>query len=200
MADRFAAAGFYVLVPNLFYRAGKYAPFDMKTAWGNPAEKERLMAVLKTAQPEPTLRDLGIYIDTLQRTPGVKPGPMGCVGYCLGGMLTFRAAAAYPDQIAAGASIHGGGLVTDKPDSPHLGAPKIKARMYFSTADEDPTCTAEHRQTLEAALKAAHVRYTLDFNPGVRHGFAPPDTAAHNPAASERHFEKTIALFREALA
>jgi carboxymethylenebutenolidase len=200
MAARFAVNGLVVLVPNLLYRAGDFEPFNPTTVWTDEAERRRLMGVMGTVQPEGTMRDVGLYLDVLARRPKVKPGPVGVVGYCLGGMLAFRAAAAHASRFSAAASIHGGHLVTDKPDSPHLSAAKVKAQLYFGCADNDRSCTPEHRATLEAALTAAGCKAEVEFYAGKAHGWAVSDTPAYDRAGSERHFERVGALFKATLS
>jgi carboxymethylenebutenolidase len=123
----------------------------------------------------------------------------GVIGYCMGGRLGFLAAASLPDRVAALASLHGGGLVTDKPDSPHLKARSIRAALYLGVADEDPSCTPAHQAALKAALEAAGVRHELEFNPGARHGYAVLDAASFHPTAAERAWERVLALFAEHL-
>lgn len=199
MAQRLAAAGYAVLLPDLFYRAKPYGPFDPKTAWGNPGLRAQIMALIGSLDAGAALRDTTAYLDALSKQPGVRAGKLGCVGYCMGGRLAFTAAGTLPERIGAAASFHGGHLATDKPDSPHLKASNIKASLYFGVADDDPSCSLEHQQLLATALQTAKVRYTLDFNPGVMHGWCVPDSAAFNEAGAERHWAHQLAFFGEAL-
>lgn len=200
MAQRLSAAGYAVLLPDLFYRAQPFAPFDGKAVWGNPDERARLMKLIASLDAGAARRDTTAYLDALAKQPGVRAGKLGCVGYCMGGRLAFTAAGTLPERVGAAASFHGGHLATDKPDSPHLHAPAIKAALYFGVADADPSCTLEHQQALASALQAAKVRYTLDFNPGVLHGWCVPDSPAFNEAAAERHWAHLLGFFGEALA
>jgi carboxymethylenebutenolidase len=200
MADRLAEAGYFVLFPNLLYRAGEVAPFDPKSVWTDENERARLMKLIGAAvQPESAMRDVGLYLAALEQQPQAKRGGVGMVGYCMGGMLSFRAAAAYPDRIAAVACIHGGNLVTDKPDSPHLGSERVKARLYFACADNDRSCTPEQREALNLCLKAAGARAEFEFYKGKLHGFAVTDTPVYDAEASEQHWKRVLALFRQAL-
>ena len=199
MAGRLADAGYFVLLPNLLYRAGEVAPFDAKTVWSNEAERGRLMKLIATVQPEPTMRDVGLFLAALDAQPLVKRGGVGLVGYCLGGMLSFRAAAAWPDRIAAVACIHGGHLVTDKPDSPHLGSDRVKARLYFACADNDRSCTPEQREALNLSLKAAGANAELEFYKGKSHGWAVTDAPVYDPDASEQHWTRVLGLFKETI-
>jgi len=199
MADRLADNGFFVLLPNFFYRAGAFAPFNPMTLWSDPKERERVMSLVRTLDPAGAMRDVGACLDTLEKTPGVKAHRFGCVGYCMGGMLALRAAAAHPARIAAAASIHGGQLVTDKEDSPHLGVKNIRGRLYLGAADNDRSYTAEQSATLETALQGAGVAHQIEFYPGAQHGFAVKDFPVYDAAASEKHWERVLTLFRETL-
>jgi carboxymethylenebutenolidase len=199
MADRLAEAGYFVFAPNLLYRAGDFAPFDPKTVWTDEPERARLSRVLATVEPGPTMRDVGLYLEALAHEPEARADRIGAVGYCLGGMLAFRAVSAWPEQIAAAASIHGGRLVTDAPDSPHLGAPRVKGRLYFGCADNDRSCTAEQRQVLTRALAEAGVRAEVELYAGKAHGWAVEDFPVYDRDGAERHWVKVLALFRETL-
>ncbi len=200
MAAHLAAAGFFVLLPNLLYRSGEVAPFNAKTVWGDEPERTRLMKIVGAAvNPVPAMRDVGLYLAALEALPEVKKGGVGVVGYCMGGTLGLRAAAAWPEKIAAVASIHGGNLVTDKPDSPHLGLPQVKARLYFACADNDRSCTPEQREALTQACQSAHVRAQVELYPGKAHGFAVPDMPVFDAEACELHWERVTALFSETL-
>lgn len=199
MSERLASNGFAVLLPNVFYRAGQIAPFDTKNVWGNEGERNRLMALIHALDAASAMRDTAAYLDTLAQQPGVKPGPLGAVGYCLGGRLAFTAAGAMPDRLGAVACIHGGQIATDAPESPHRQASKINAKLYFGIADNDRSCTPEQVKMLEGALDAAGVKYQAELYPGAAHGFAVPDSHAYNEAAAERHWERVVALFKAAL-
>ncbi len=200
MAARFADAGYFVMVPNLLYRAGDFKPFDPKVVWTDEGERTRLMNLLASMKdPAPTIRDVGLYLDALGKIPEVKAGKAGAVGYCMGGTLAFRSAAAYPDRLAAAASIHGGNPVTDDPNSPHRKARDISARLYFGCADNDRSCTPEQRAALEQALSAAGVAHEIELYPGKAHGFAVLDTPAYDAAAGEQHVERVLRLFAETL-
>jgi carboxymethylenebutenolidase len=119
----------------------------------------------------------------------------GCVGYCMGGAFALSAAGTFPDRIAAAASLHGARLATDKPDSPHLLAPKMRASVYVGIAGIDPHFTPEEKQMLESALQSAGVEHTVEVYPGVKHGFAVDDTPAYDQAASELHWQRILNLF-----
>lgn len=195
MAQRLASSGYFVLLPNVFYRSGEFAPFDVKTAFSDPQEKARLMAILGSLDENTTARDAAAFADALTRDPRVRGTAIGFVGYCLGGRLAFVSAAQLGDRAFAAASIHGGGLATDKPNSPHKSAGKVRAALYFGVADNDGSCTLEQQKELRAALDAAHVSYELELYSGARHGFAVPDHSVYDQAAAERHWERITAFF-----
>lgn len=198
-AERLARLGYAVLLPDVFWRAGAHAPFDKATVWSDPPERARLMALIGSLTPERVRGDAAAYLDALEAR-GARAGQLGAVGYCMGGRLAVLTAALHPDRVRAAASFHGGGLVTDAPDSPHRLAGRVKASLYLAVADEDRSCTPEHQGALAAALGAAHVPYALELYPGKRHGFAVPDhPGAHDPDAEARHWRRLEAFFGEAL-
>jgi carboxymethylenebutenolidase len=123
---------------------------------------------------------------------------IGTTGYCMGGLMSLLAAGTYPDRIACAAAYHPGGVVTDKPDSPHLLAPKIKARVYVAGAKEDSTFTAEQQATLDQALTDAKVDHVVETIPAM-HGWVPSDTPIHDPVQAEHHYETMLALFKKSL-
>jgi carboxymethylenebutenolidase len=194
IADRFAQPGRHVLVPELLHRQVPFAPFDMKTAFSDPKERERILGLARTINADSVARDLQPCMDHLAAAGHLPKEGVRLVGYCLGGRYAFLMAARFPDRVAAAASIHGGSLVTAAPDSPHLSAPRAKARLYFGVSAEDPTCTPENVATLRAALAAAGARFEIE-NYAARHGFAVRDTAIYDAAAAERHFQAVEVLF-----
>jgi carboxymethylenebutenolidase len=195
MAERLSALGHVVLLPNVFYRSGPFAPVDMKTIFSQPEERARLMARMQSLDIASAMRDAKAYLDTLSSQPGVRGDRAGCVGYCMGGRLAFVTACTYPDRIEAAASIHGGHLVTDKPDSPHASAGNIRGRIYLGVADNDASCTPEHQGTLASVLGAAHVDYQIELYRGASHGFAVPDMPVYDEAAAERHWQRLATFF-----
>jgi carboxymethylenebutenolidase len=199
-AERIAGLGTLVLLPNLFYRAGDYPPFDIASVFSVPSERERLMALVHALTPERVASDAAAYLDAIAAQRAVRTDRVGATGYCMGGRMAFLTAARHPDRVRAAASFHGGGLVTDAPDSPHRLADRVKASLYFGVADQDRSCTPEHQGALAAALGAAGVAYCIELYRGKRHGFAVPDhVSAYDRDAADRHWRRMESFFQEAL-
>ena len=209
IAKRLAAEGYSVLVPNPFYRVSK-APFTDASSFNfqNPIDMAKLRPLMASVNaPGNAEKDAVAYVAFLDTQKEVnKAKKIGTQGYCMGGALVVRTAAALPDRIGAGASFHGGGLVTDKPDSPHLLAPKIKARMYFGVASNDDTRQPDAKDKLKEAFAAAKVPAEIEVYPGALHGWCVPDmptqngTPIYNKPDAERAWGKLIALYKAALA
>ena len=200
MADRAAERGFVVLAPNLFYRAGR-APLVDLADLADPDKRAGLIAAVRPLMeqlgPGEVARDGGAYLAALAEH---APGPAAITGYCLGVRTGLRIAAAHPDRVAALGGFHGGGLVTDAPDSPHLSAGDVRAELYLGHADEDPSNTPEQIASLDRALDAAGVAHTTEVYAGAAHGYTMSDTAAYDEAACERHFEALFALLGRTVA
>jgi carboxymethylenebutenolidase len=155
--------------------------------------------VSQHASLEKLLRDTAAFLAHFAGEADVRPGKIGVTGYCMGGRLALCAAGHFPDRFAAAAAYHPGGLVTDAPDSPHLLAPKIRARVYVGGASEDQNFTDAQKQKLEEALTSAGVDHVLETYP-ARHGWVPSDTPVHDPAAAERHWQTLFALLERVFA
>ncbi|MEO7731129.1 MAG: dienelactone hydrolase family protein [Kofleriaceae bacterium] len=194
MAGRLSDRGYYVLLPDLYYRSGPYAPMDAKQVFSDPAQRQLLSQnyLAKLGQAN-AMRDTSALLAYLAAQPDVAPGKLAAIGYCMGGGLAIAAAANFPDRISAVAAYHPGNLATDAPDSPHLLAPRLEAKLYIGRASEDPSFPDAMKDRLEAALGAAGVAYTLETYP-ARHGWVPTDTPVHDAAAAERHWETLFAL------
>lgn len=196
MAQRITGQGFVVLAPNLFHRAGRASgqtPPDLTDPAARSALFERLRPLMDELTPERAASDGGAYLDALAAHAS---GPAALVGYCMGGRIGWRIAAAHADRVAALGIFHGGGLVTDAPDSPHRSAGALRAEVYLGHADEDHSMTAEQIAVLEAALRDAGVTYTSELYAGAAHGYTMADTAAYDEAAAERHFAALFTLLQ----
>ena len=208
IGKRIAAEGYSVLVPNPFYRSVKAPAFDSSFSFQNPADRAKLQQYTGPLNaPGAAQKDAVAYLSFLDAQEQVdKSKKIGAQGYCMGGALVMKTAAAMPDRVGAGASFHGGGLVTDKPDSPHLLAPKIKARMYFGVASNDDERQPDAKDKLKEAFAAAKVPAEIEVYAGALHGWCVPDMPLQNgkPIYSkpdaERAWGKLVALYKIALA
>jgi carboxymethylenebutenolidase len=199
MAGRLAGAGYHVLLPDLFYRAGPYEPMDAKTLFSDPAKRAELFSrFISTATAANVMRDTRAFLDELGGARGVRGPTFGTTGYCMGGRMSLCAAGHYPDRIAAAASYHGANLANDAPDSPHLLAPRMKARVYVAGAIEDRSFPEEQKARLEQALTSAGVEHVVETYP-ARHGWVPSDTPVHDPACAERHWRTLLELLGRTL-
>ncbi|MEU9991632.1 dienelactone hydrolase family protein [Streptomyces sp. NPDC048045] len=199
MADRLAGAGYTVLVPNVFYRHGR-TPIGELPEFIDPAADpslwERIGPVMASHTPEQTERDADAFLGWLADSPLVAEGPVALTGYCMGARLALRTAATHPERVAAAAGFHGGRLATDAPDSPHLGAGRITAELYFAHADQDQSMPEEQIRRLEEALTAAGVRHRTEVYAGAPHGYTQADTPAYSREADERHWAALLDLLK----
>jgi carboxymethylenebutenolidase len=195
---RIASAGYYVLVPNLYYRIDFTVP-DAKAAFTDPAVRADLVGrAIPSASAANVMHDTEAFLAHFAAQPNVRHERIGITGYCLGGRLSMCAAGNFGERVAAAASYHGGGLATDAPDSPHLLAPRMKARVYVAGAIEDSGFDDAQKARFEWALSDARVEHTVETYP-ARHGWVPSDTSAHDAVAAERHWQTLFDLFGGAL-
>ena len=188
MGDRLAGLGYVALVPDVFYREGDWAPFDMKTAFSDEKERTRLFGFMGRLTNERIIADADAYADFLLARPEVSGTGIGTVGYCMGGRMAMVAAGAIGDKVAATASFHGGRIaVADDPSSPHLAADRIAGTVYVAGAIEDASFTAEQAELLDSALNTAGVEHTVEFYQ-AHHGFAVQDHDTYDEQASDRHW------------
>jgi carboxymethylenebutenolidase len=207
LARRLAAEGYAVLVPNPFYRSAKAPVLTGPFSFQNPADRAKLgQLVAPLHAPGATQQDAGACIAFLDAQPQVDTAkPIGTQGYCMGGALAVRTAAALPQRLGAVASFHGGSLVTEQPDSPHLLAPLIRARMYFGIAANDDTRQPEAKDVLREAFATAHVPAEIEVYAGALHGWCIPDMPVehgapiYNAPAAERAWGKLLDLYRQVL-
>lgn len=202
MATRLAAQGYAVLVPHVFWRQGRAPLVDTSTLL-QPENRESLWAELRPIMaaltPELAMRDAEAWLAFLAADERVSDEPVGVVGYCMGGALALRTAAAYPSRVAAAASFHGGRLATDAEDSPHRSFGAITAEVYVGHADHDGSMPPEQQARVEETLTAAGVPHTCEVYEGAAHGWTMADTAAYDEAATDRHWTALLDLFGRTL-
>ena len=197
MATRLASAGYYVMLPNLYYRGGPFREFG-----ASDEDMHARQELMGTVTKSNIVGDAEALLAHAASDPAARPGQVGAVGFCMSGGLAIALARAMPDRVAAVASIHGAWLVTDQPDSPHRGLNQVQAEVYFAWADNDATAPPEHVAVIREALEQAGVRHTidfLDFLPDAVHGFAPPGGPRYHRQASELHWERVHSLLRRNL-
>ena len=202
MAGRIAAEGYVVLVPNVFYRSGR-APVvdlgDLSVPENRATIFKKLGPLMAALTPERAMRDATAYLGFLASDERVSAGPVGTLGYCMGGALALRTAALAPERVGAVASFHAGRLATDAPDSPHRSFGDIQGEVYVAHADHDRSMPPEQQELVERTLTEAGVRHRAELYPGAAHGFTMADTAAYDEAAEQRHWQSLLPLFARTL-
>jgi carboxymethylenebutenolidase len=200
MGKRLAQSGYAVLTVNPFYRT-KHAPTAPEHPdFSDPATRNAIMSLAQTLSPATAQTDAKMFVTWLDAQPMVnRQRKMGTAGYCMTGPITLRTAAAVPDRIGAGASFHGGGLVTDKPDSPHLLIPKIKAHYLFAIAENDDQRQPEAKDVLREAFAKAQLPAEIEVYAGTKHGWCPIDGAVYNHDQAEKAWSRMLVLFQSAL-
>jgi len=200
MAQDLAEHGYYVLVPNVYYRHGPTPVVELPEHIGaddRPALFGKLMPLVKSLTPDLVLRDAAAYLDFLTTQPEVAAGPVATTGYCMGAVLAMRTAAAHPDRVAAVAGFHPGALVTDAPDSPHRLVSTLTAEVHLGLAVGD--LSPEAITDLDEALAKAGVEHVIETYPDTVHGFTMADTEAFNPAALRLHWDRLLPLLTRTL-
>ncbi|MGI9123262.1 MAG: dienelactone hydrolase family protein [Mycobacterium sp.] len=199
MAARLAGMGYVVLLPDVYYRTGRWAPFDMKNVFADESERNRLFSMMKAVTPDRLESDSRAFFDYLAALPEVSGDRLGTTGYCMGGRASLTMAGRLPQRVAAAMSFHGGGLAAENdPGSPHLLADRMRAAVYVGAAENDPSYTPEQSETLDAALRAAGVDHRIEWYPAA-HGFAVPDNGPYDEQAAERHWKAMKSFFGEHL-
>jgi carboxymethylenebutenolidase len=199
MGDQLAGMGYVVLIPDIYYRSGAWAPFDVATLFTDERERARMSGLTRPLTNDRIIADSAAYSGFLLARPEVSGPAIGTTGYCLGGRLSLIAAGGLGSKIAAAASFHGGRLAVDgDPSSPHLLADRIAATVYVAGARDDGSFTAEQAALLDSALTDAGVDHTLVFY-AARHGFAVPDNPTYDADASARHWAALRDLYRDHL-
>jgi carboxymethylenebutenolidase len=193
MARRLASAGYYVMLPYLFYRGGPFREFGM-----SDEDMHARRELMGTVTPTNIVGDALALLEVADADPAARPGRIGAVGFCMSGGLVIALARELPDRVAAVASIHGAWMVRDSDDSPHLGLEAANAEVYMAWVDPDETAPADTIPIMTGALEAAGLTYTLDVITDAVHGFAPAGPR-YDRAASELHWERVHSLFRRNL-
>ena len=195
MARRLASAGYYVMLPNMYYRAGVME----LGALTDPGARDRMFELMNGLTIPLVMSDAGALIDFMDADPAARAGGIGTLGYCMSGQYAINAAAAFPSRVVAAASLYGVRLVTDAADSPHLMARATKADIYVGCAEIDHWAPLEMVEQLRSSLADQGERVEVELYPKVEHGFAFPQRAAYNKDAAERHWERLVALYRRRL-
>jgi carboxymethylenebutenolidase len=201
MGRRLAAEGYVVLVPNPFYRNAKAPVVDGTFDFSKPEDRAKVMPMAAALTADANISDAKAYVAFLDAQPQTsKKKKMGVQGYCMGGPLTFRTAATAPDRVGAAATFHGGGLVTDKPDSPHLLIPKMKAEVLCCVADNDDKRDPAAKDKLKEAFAAAHLKATVEVYEGCSHGWTVRGSQVYNEAGAEKAWAALSTLYKSDLA
>ena len=195
MARRIATVGYYVVLPNMYYRATR--EFTMVR---DEEGFKRMFALMHGLNIELVMRDTKAMLEYVDGQSAADAKSLGGVGYCMSGPYILAACAKFPDRFHCGASIYGAGLMTDKPDSPHLLADRIRCEMYFACAEIDKYAPKETIDAFEAHLKKTSLKYRLEWYPAAEHGFAfPQRVGIYHKASAERHWERLFAMFKRTL-
>jgi carboxymethylenebutenolidase len=200
MAKRLAESGYAVLVPNPFYRKAKAPIVPPGASFQDPATRTTVMSMMAALNPETHVTDAKAFVAFLDAQSAVDTKrKLATTGYCMGGPITMRTAANFPERVGAAASFHGGGLVTDKPDSPHLLVPKMKAEYLIAIAANDDQRQPEAKDTLKQAFANAKLKAEVEVYEGAQHGWCPPDSQVYNEAQAEKAWSRMLAIFKTGL-
>lgn len=201
MGKRLATSGYSVLVVNPYYRKAKGSILPPEADFADPDTRKTIMTMMGSLSPATQAMDAAALVDYLDAQPSVaKDRKMGTMGYCMGGAITMRTAAARPDRIGAAASFHGGRLVTPDAESPHLLVPKIKAQYLFAVAANDDEQEPETKNVLRETFAKNGLKAEIEVYAGALHGWCPPDSRVYHEAQAERAWSRLLALFGSALA
>ena len=199
MARRLATVGYCVVLPNLYYRAGRDSVFGPTVLDADSPERERMRAIRTKMTIPPVMNDIADMLTFLDRQEAVKTGPVGVHGYCMSGPYALAAAARFPDRIAAAASFYGTRLVSGAEESPHLTLGKARGELYIACAEHDELAPLPMVEELRGLFGQSGAVGEIEMYPGVHHGFAFPQRWCYDKPAAERHWERLIALYRRRL-
>ena len=201
MGKRLAESGYSVLVVNPFYRLKAAPVVPAGASFSDPEVRKLVMPLAGALNATTHVTDAKAFIAFLDMQAAVdKRKKIGTMGYCMGGPITMRTAAAVPDRVGAGASFHGGGLVTKEPNSPHLLVPTTKAQFLFAIAENDDQREPESKTVLKDTYAKAGLAAEIEVYAGAAHGWCPPDSAVYNEAQAEKAWSRLLVLFGKALA
>jgi carboxymethylenebutenolidase len=198
MARRLGTVGYYVMLPNLYYRSN-VEELGSVVGEANLATRQKALQLMTTINIPMVMQDVDALLGFAAQDKAASRGPMGCLGYCMSGQYAINAAVRHQARIRAAASIYGVVLVSDKPDSPHVAPQRTDARLYFGCAENDPYAPQEMIDQLRAELTAKGGNAEVEIYPGTAHGFAFPSRPAYDKPAAERHWERLFTLFGAAL-
>ncbi|HEY1796622.1 MAG TPA: dienelactone hydrolase family protein [Stellaceae bacterium] len=199
MARRLGTAGYYVLLPNLYYRAGRDTMYGPDVLDHGSADHTRMRAVRTKMTIPPVMDDVAAMLAHIDGDKAAKPGPVGAHGYCMSGPYALAAAARYPDRVTAAASFYGTWLINDAEESPHLNLAEIKGEAYIACAEHDDLAPLPMVEELRTLFARARTQGEIELYPTVHHGFAFPQRWCYDKPAAERHWERLIALYRRRL-
>ncbi|MBS0529323.1 MAG: dienelactone hydrolase family protein [Proteobacteria bacterium] len=199
MARRFATSGYYVMLPNLYYRAGVMELGPLPADPEAP-ERKRMFELMASINIPLVMEDTKALLAYAEKDKAANTKIVGAVGYCMSGRYAINAATHFPNQVKAAASIYGTHLVTDQPDSPHVASRKTGAELYFGCAETDIYAPAEIIAKLQQSVQDTKANAEVEIYPGTHHGFAFPKRPVYDKPAAERHWERLLALYRRNLS
>jgi carboxymethylenebutenolidase len=198
MARRLGTVGYYVMLPNLYYRSN-VEELGSVVGEANMTTRQKALQLMTTINIPLVMQDVDALLAFAGQDKAASRGPMGCVGYCMSGQYAINAAVRHKERIRAAASMYGVALVSDKPDSPHLAPQRTDARLYFGCAEKDQYAPPEMIDQLRAEIAAKGGNAEVEIYPGTAHGFAFPSRPVYDKPAAERHWERLFTLFGAAL-
>lgn len=199
MARRLATSGYFVILPNLYYRAGGKTVFGPDVLDEQSPEWARMRAIRTKMTIPPVMDDIASMLTFIDQHKDIRPGPVGCHGYCMSGPYALAAAARYPERVAAAASFYGTWLVSDAVESPHLNFQKTRGELYIACAEHDELAPMAMVEQLKTAFSQSGADGEIEIYPKVHHGFAFPQRWCYEKNAAERHWERLVSLYKRQL-
>ena len=199
MARRLATVGYFVMLPNLYYRSGHDSVFGPQVLEKGSPDHKRMRAIRTKMTIPPVMEDIASMLAFADKHDDAKAGSVGVHGYCMSGPFALAAAARYPDRVAAAASFYGTWLVSDAVESPHRSLGEVRGELYIACAEHDDLAPLPMVEELRGLFESAGSPGEMELYPGVHHGFAFPQRKIYNHEAAERHWERLIALYRRRL-